>query len=68
MKLNLQEDLQKQIDEKGLKNMSIITLDEETVANALQEVNEGKKLWKLFLILALVFLLTEILIIRLFRN
>ncbi|MBI3520065.1 MAG: BatA domain-containing protein [Bacteroidetes bacterium] len=62
------EDLQKQLDEKALKNISIITPDEKTLTNALQEVNDGKKLWKLFLILALVFLLSEILIIRLFKN
>ena len=61
------DDLQKQIDEKGLKNMSIIQPDEKTLTNALQEVNDGKKLWKLFLILALIFLATEILIIRLFK-
>ena len=62
-----QEELQKQIDEKGLKNMRIIEADEKSLTNALQEVNDGKKLWKLFLILALVFLLCEILIIRLFK-
>jgi len=62
-----QEDLQKQIDEKGLKNISIIEADEKIVTNALQEVNDGKKLWKLFLILALMFLAAEILIIRLFK-
>lgn len=61
------EDLQKQIDEKGLKNMSIIQPNEKTLTNALQEVNDGKKLWKLFLILALIFLAAEILIIRLFK-
>ena len=62
-----QEDLQKQIDEKGLKNVSIIEADEKIVTNALQEVNDGKKLWKLFLILALMFLAAEILIIRIFK-
>ncbi len=62
------ESLQKQIDENGLKNMVIIEPNEKTLTNALQEVNDGKKLWKLFLILALVFLAAEILIIRLFRN
>ncbi|MBL7937535.1 MAG: BatA and WFA domain-containing protein [Bacteroidia bacterium] len=62
-----QEDLQKQIDEKGLKNLSIILPNEKTLTNALQEVNDGKKLWKLFLILALIFLVAEILIIRLFK-
>lgn len=62
-----QEDLQKQIDEKGLNNLSIILPNEKTLTNALQEVNDGKKLWKLFLILALIFLAAEILIIRLFK-
>ncbi len=62
------DDLQKQIDEKGLKNISVIQPDEKTLTNALQEVNDGKKLWKLFLILTLIFLAAEILIIRLFKN
>lgn len=61
------EALQKQIDEKDLKNVSVVGADEKTVGTAIQEVNDGKKLWKLFLILALVFLLGEILIIRLFK-
>ena len=59
--------MQKQIDEKGLKNVSVIELNEKSLTNALQEVNDGKKLWKLFLILALMFLAAEILIIRLFK-
>lgn len=61
------DELQKQIDEKGLKNFDIIEPNEKTLTNALQEVNDGKKLWKLFLILALIFLAAEILIIRLFK-
>jgi hypothetical protein len=61
------ESLQKQMDENGLKNMAVIEPSEKTLTNALQEVNDGKKLWKLFLILALVFLAAEILIIRLFK-
>lgn len=67
MNFMTQEDLQKQIDEKGLKNVSVIELNEKSLTNALQEVNDGKKLWKLFLILALMFLAAEILIIKLFK-
>jgi len=67
MNFMTQEDLQKQIDEKGLKNVSVIELNEKSLTNALQEVNDGKKLWKLFLILALMFLAAEILIIRLIK-
>jgi hypothetical protein len=68
MNFMTKDDLQKQIDEKGLKNFGIIEPNEKTLTNALQEVNDGKKLWKLFLILALIFLAAEILIIRLFKN
>jgi len=67
MNFMTKDDLQKQIDEKGLKNLQIIEPNEKTLTNALQEVNDGKKLWKLFLILALIFLAAEILIIRLFK-
>ncbi len=67
MNFMTQEDLQKQIDEKGLKNVSVIELNEKSLTNALQEVNDGKKLWKLFLVLALMFLAAEILIIKLFK-
>lgn len=67
MNFMTKDDLQKQIDEKGLKNIQIIEPNEKTLTNALQEVNDGKKLWKLFLILTLIFLAAEILIIRLFK-
>jgi len=67
MNFMTKDDLQRQIDEKGLKNIQIIEPNEKTLTNALQEVNDGKKLWKLFLILALIFLAAEILIIRLFK-
>lgn len=63
-----QEGLQKQLDETGLRNLHVIEPGEKKLTAALQEVNDGKKLWKLFLVLALVFLALEILIIRLFKN
>ncbi len=62
------EKLQKQIDELGIKNFTIINPNDSNLSSTLKETTDGKKLWKLFLILALVFLLCEILIIRLFKN
>ncbi len=62
------EDLQKMIDETGLRNVTMIEPGGKNLTDALQEVNDGKKLWKLCLILALVCLAAEILIIRLFKN
>jgi hypothetical protein len=67
MNFMTKDDLQKQIDEKGIKNIGIIEPNEKSLTNTLQEVNDGKKLWKLFLILALIFLAAEILIIRLIK-
>ena len=68
MNFYTKEELQKQLDEKNLKNIVIIEPNEKALTNALQEATDGKKLWKLFLFLALAFLLSEILIIRLFKN
>ena len=67
MNFYTKEELQKQLDEKNLKNIVIIEPNEKALTNALQEATDGKKLWKLFLFLALAFLLSEILIIRLFK-
>lgn len=62
------ENLQKLVDDNGLKNINIIEPNEKSLTKSIQEVNDDKKLWKLFLILGLVFLLAEILIIRIFKN
>jgi hypothetical protein len=67
MNFYTKDDLQKQIDEKNIKNILVIEPNEKTLTNALQEATDGKKLWKLFLLLALAFLVIEILIIRLLR-
>jgi len=61
------EELQKMIDETGLRNVTMIEPGGKNLTDALQEVNDGKKLWKLCLILALVCLAAEILIIRLIK-
>ena len=67
MNFYTKEDLQKQIDEKNIKNMLVIEPNEKTLTNALQEAADGKKLWKLFLLLTLTCLLIEIVIIRLLK-
>lgn len=54
-------------DSLGLKNLTVLKSEEPSIAQSLKETNNGNKLWKLFLILALLFLLGEILIIRFFR-
>ena len=60
-------DLQKIIDEEHLSNITIANPSETNLSASLKETSDGKKLWKLFLILALLFLLSEIAIIRLVK-
>ncbi|MBS1634763.1 MAG: BatA and WFA domain-containing protein [Bacteroidetes bacterium] len=62
------EALEAKIAESGLKHVNVIDAGEKSLTNSVQEINDGKKLWKLCLILALAFLACEALIIRLFRN
>ena len=59
--------LKDNIDALNLKNISILSTNETTMTNAIKETNSGDKLWKLFIILALVLLLIEVIVIRLFK-
>lgn len=68
MSFYTKEELEKQIDEHHLQHISIIEATHRGLTKTIQDANEGKMLWKLFLILALVFLLGEGLIIRLYKN
>jgi len=67
MRFFTEDGLKAQSDSLGLKNLTVLKSDESSIAQSLKETNNGNKLWKLFLILALLFLLGEILIIRFFR-
>lgn len=56
--------LQQMIEEYQLTNYSLINANTETFKKELKESEEGIRLWKLFIILALVFLGIEIVLIR----
>ncbi len=62
------DQLKQQISDKGVNNMQVIENNNNQISTILADVTEGKKLWKFCLILALIFLATEILIIRLFKK
>ncbi|HEY1040223.1 MAG TPA: BatA domain-containing protein, partial [Bacteroidia bacterium] len=61
------DDLKKEILNKGDTNLSLIEPSEKNISSSIAELSSGTKLWKLFLILTLTFLLTEILLIRFFK-
>jgi hypothetical protein len=59
------DELVEQASENGIDNVSIVDGSVDTIASTVSELHEGRKLWKLFLFLALGFLLIETLLIRL---
>ena len=63
-----EEDLQKQIDSKGLKQIQLIKSTGENFTETAQNINNGKQLWKYFIFLAIFFLLCEMSIIRFWKN
>ena len=58
------EELSQQIDSKGWSNFKVVTAESKSLTQTLAELNQGKKLWKLCIILALVFLGIEVLLLR----
>jgi hypothetical protein len=58
------DELEKIISDKSLKNFSVMQNTSEDISKQILEEAQGKKLWKLFIILALTFVLVEILLLR----
>ena len=59
------EQLEQRLAERGLTSFTVIDANGENLAVRLSELDQGTKLWKWFVIAALLFLALEILIIRL---
>lgn len=52
------------LQDAGWARFSVLTTDLETISKTIEELDEGKKLWDIFIILALFFLLSEIVLIK----
>ena len=63
-----EEDLQKQLDSKGLKQFQLIKSTNANFSETAQNLNNGKQLWKYFIFLAIFFLVCEVSIIRFWKN
>lgn len=61
------EELKTLIDKEGLKNCSVIETRNKNMTEVLNELNMGIKLWKIFIILALIFLACEVILLRLWK-
>lgn len=55
------------INENNLTNISVVDVQGNNLTYTIQAVNEGSKLWKLCILLSLVFILVEILLIRFYK-
>ncbi|MBI1288069.1 MAG: hypothetical protein GC178_10900 [Flavobacteriales bacterium] len=58
------EELAQKASELGISNLQIVDGTTENIANQVKELHDGKQLWRLFLILALLALLAETILIR----
>jgi len=58
------DELNGQVESKGWSNFKIISTEAKSLTQTVIELNQGKKLWKLCVILALIFLGTEIALLR----
>jgi len=61
-------ELKKNIESKGINNISILDGTNQNISVALSELSEGKKLWKLCIIFALVFIAFEIALLRFWKS
>lgn len=59
-----QDELNVQLAENDLDNINIIKTGAQSLQQSLMELEQGKKLWKLCIILALLFLAAEVLLLR----
>jgi len=62
-----EDDLKKLIDRKGFEQFQVIQSTDLNFSETLQDLNNGKQLWKLFIMLAIFFLFCEMAIIRFWK-
>jgi hypothetical protein len=62
------DDLLAEVERHGLANFGILNPQQKEVKQALEELNLGRRLWKLCIIFALVFLLAEIALLRFYKT
>ena len=62
-----EEDLQKMIDSRNLKQWQLIESSDVKFNETLKDLSDGKQLWKYFIVLAIIFLFCEMAIIRFWK-
>ncbi len=62
------DEIKKLFEGKGIKTELFVGSNNETLSAQLKQNEQGKPLWKYFILLALLFIATEIALIRLLKN
>ncbi len=62
-----QSEVEKALDQAGFSGAAVLDGNQKEIKQTVLQLDEGKPLWKWFVILALVFLLCEILLLRFFK-
>lgn len=62
------EELEAEVNAQGLTNIQIINQTGDKLEAHLTELGTGKKLWKIFILLALLFVLVEILLLKFWKQ
>ena len=58
------DELETMIAESGIPNAKVLQFKEKPLVSVLEEMNNGIQLWKLFVLLALLFLALEVILLR----
>lgn len=61
------EELKEQMNKFNLLNFNVLNTKEQSMTTTLAELDQGKKLWKLCIVLALLFLALEVALLRLLK-
>jgi hypothetical protein len=61
------EEIKNQIDANNLKQTQLIDVTQEHFSETLKDLNNGKQLWKVFVALAIFFLMCEMAVIRFWK-
>lgn len=63
-----EERLKSELEQLGLNTVNILDGNQKELRQAVLQLDEGKPLWKIFIVATLIFLLTEILLIRFLKS
>ncbi|HOY33088.1 MAG TPA: BatA domain-containing protein [Bacteroidales bacterium] len=67
MKSYSADEIKNIIDKNNLKNTALLSGKAKSLTDVVTELSQGRKLWKTFVLLALLFLASEVLLLRLWK-